>query len=257
MTGKPIALVTGGASGIGLASVRRLIERGYHVVIIDVGPEAIDAAGNELGADITSYRVDVADPVALQAVVDEVEQTLGPLEYVLGSAGIARVGPTLEVARSDIDLMMSVNYGGIVNLIQSALPPMLERGHGEFAVIASLTGLLPPKKMAAYGATKAAIVSYMQSLRYEHDGKGVTLACVCPAAVSTPMAADFFADPAKRAKSMATTPETIVAAIEKGLRKKQFLILPGPLARSIALISRLTPGLARLVQSRGRFSDLV
>jgi short-subunit dehydrogenase len=249
-----IALVTGGASGIGLAATRRLVERGFRVAVLDVAKHNLDTVAEELGAAVMTFNTDVGDRRALAETVRQIE-AVGPIEHVLGSAGIARVGVTLSVAESDLELMMRVNYFGVVNLVDVVFPLMLERGRGEFAILASATGLVPPKKMAGYGATKAAVINYLVSLNHEHGGKGVTIGIVCPAAVATPMAKDFFADPKKRKKSMATTPEKIVAAIEKGLARRKLMILPG-LAKPAALAERINPALMRKVQS-GRLGDLV
>jgi short-subunit dehydrogenase len=252
----PVAVVTGAASGIGLVAVERLLERGFGVAAIDVSRDALDALEAKYPRRALGYPTDVRDAAAVQKAVDMVEINMGPIEHVLCSAGIARVGPSLAVDLANIDLMMGVNYGGVVHMATACLPRMIKRGHGEFAVLASVTGITPPVKMAGYGATKAAVISYMNSLRYEVDGTGVKLACVCPAAVSTPMSKDFFADPAKRAKSMATTPQKVVDSIEKGLARGTFMVYPNALARAFALGQRVSPRLIRFVQS-SRFSDLV
>jgi short-subunit dehydrogenase len=251
---QPIALVTGGASGIGLAATRRLVERGFRVAVLDVAKDNLDAVATELGDAVLPFSTDVGDRAALAETVRQIE-AIGPIEHVLGSAGIARVGATLNVAESDLELMMRVNYFGVVNLVATVFPLMLARGRGEFAILASATGLVAPKKMAGYGATKAAVINYLVSLHHEYQDSGVTIGIVCPAAVATPMAVDFFADPKKRKKSMATSPEKIVAAIEKGLARKKLMILPG-LAKPAALAERINPALMRRVQ-RGRLGDLV
>lgn len=253
---RPVAVVTGGASGIGLAYTERLVDRGYTVAVLDVGQVALDAVRAAHPESVRVYLSDVRDLAAVTATIDAIESTVGPIQHVLGCAGIARVGPTFEVARNDIQLMIDVNFGGVINLIDACLPRMLARRSGEFAIIASATGLVPPRKMAAYGATKAAVIGYMQSLRYEVEGQGVTVACVCPAAVSTPMAKDFFADPVKRSKSRAITPTQVVLAIEKGLRRKRFLIYTDPIGHATALLARWAPGTIRAVQ-RGKLGDLV
>jgi NAD(P)-dependent dehydrogenase (short-subunit alcohol dehydrogenase family) len=251
-----VALVTGAASGIGLVAVERLVQRGYIVAALDVSADALAALEKKHPRTVTGYPVDVRDGAAVQQLVDLVETNTGPLEHVLCSAGIARVGPTLEMDPADADLMMRVNYLGVVHLATACVPRMIKRGRGEFAVLASLTGITPPVKMACYAATKAAVIAFMDCLRYEVDGTGVTLACVCPAAVKTPMSTDFFADPAKRAKSMAITPDRVVAAIEKGLARKQFMIYPDFVARTFAFGQRLSPRLVRATQT-SRFGDLV
>lgn len=251
-----VALVTGGASGIGLAAARRLLERGYQVAVADVNADALDRAAAELGAAATTYVVDVRDRAAVAALVKAVEDGLGPIEHVLGCAGIARVGATLDVDPAAVELMMNTNFFGVVNLVYSALPLMVARGRGEFAVISSITAVVPPRRMAGYGASKAAVLSLMESLRDECAGSGVRFACVCPAAVATPMATDFFPDPAKRARSMAIPPQRVVAALEKGLRHRNtFRIYPDPMARALAVTSRYAPRLPRLIQ-RSKFGDL-
>lgn len=250
-----IALVTGGASGIGLAATRRLVQRGFRVAVLDVAKDNLDAVTQELGDRVMTFSTDIGDRQALAETVRQIE-AVGPIEHVLGSAGIARVGPTLEVSESDVELMVRVNFLGVVNLVDVVFPLLLGRGRGEFAILASATGLVPPRKMAAYGATKAAVINYLVSLNHEHGGKGVTIGIVCPAAVATPMAQDFFADPKKRKRSMATTPEKVVAAIEKGLARKRLMIIPGAVAKGTSLAERVSPALMRAVQ-RSSAADLV
>lgn len=254
-TTAPVALVTGGASGIGLAGVDRLVARGFHVAVLDLSAEALAAVADRYDGSVTTYPVDVSDADAIAAVVDKVEAEHGPVEHVFASAGIARVGPTLSVVRADVDLMMRVNYGGIVNVAYAVLPRMVERNRGEFAVVASLTGIVPPRKMAAYGATKAAVIQFLESLRYDLVGSAVKVTCVCPEAVRTPMAEDFFADPGNRAKADRTsiTPEQVVAATEKGLAKGTFLVLPGTASRIFFRAQRFLPRLTRSVQTNDRF----
>jgi short-subunit dehydrogenase len=244
---KPVALVTGAASGIGLAAVRRLVERGYCVAAIDMNVSLLDDLAAQHPGAVKTFVVDVTDFDQVDTAVSQVEEQLGSIEHVFASAGIARVGETLSVSRRDVDLMMAVNYGGVVNLAYTALARMTGRRRGEFVVIASLTGLVPPRKMAAYGATKAAVIGFMGSLRYDVETSGVKLACVCPEQVATPMASDFFADAGNRAKAskMAITPEKVVSAAEKGLRRGRFLVLPGVLSKGAAMGQRLAPSLLR------------
>lgn len=257
-TQAPVALVTGGASGIGLAGVARLAERGYRIAVLDLSEEALASVASRFGEQVATFAVDVSDADALAAVVGKVEDDLGAIEHVFACAGVARVGPTLSVARTDVELMTRVNYLGIVNLVYAVLPRMLDRNRGEFAVVASLTGILPPRKMAAYGATKAAVIGFLEALRYDLKGKAVKLACVCPEAVKTPMADDFFANPAKQAQALksAITPEQVVGATEKGLARNRFLVLPGTMSKIVWRIQRFVPGLTRAMQSRDSL-DLV
>ncbi|WP_169811514.1 SDR family NAD(P)-dependent oxidoreductase [Nocardia harenae] len=253
-----MALVTGGASGIGMAGVRRLAERGYRIAVVDLNETALDAVAAEFGDAVSTFAADVSDHDAVLAVVSKVESELGPIQHVFACAGVARVGSTLSVDRAHVDLMMRVNYGGVVNLVYSVIPRMIERGGGEFAVVASMTGIMAPRKMAAYGATKAAVIGLLDALSYELEGTGVQLACVCPEAVRTPMANDFFvnADKRRRALKTAVTPEQVVAATERGLRRRRFLILPGPVSKVGWRLQRFLPRVTHAMQRSGA-ADLV
>lgn len=253
---RPVALVTGGASGIGRVAVRRLVNRGFDVAVLDVGEDGLAAVVAEFGSRVRTYTTNVADAEAVEAAVAGVEDAMGPIEHTFVCAGVARVGPTLHVAPGDVRLMTRVNYGGVVNVVCSVLPRMMGRRRGEFAVVASLTGLVPPRKMAAYGASKAAVVGFLQALRYDLDGTGIRLACVCPATVATPMAEVFFADPGKRARAMAMAPEAVVIATEKALRRGRFLVLPGATAKTMYALQRIAPALIRRIIGSRHF-DLV
>jgi short-subunit dehydrogenase len=230
------------------------VERGYRVALLDLPGDEITAAVAQFDGT-SAFPADVSDADAVAEVVDRVEADFGPIDHLFACAGIARVGRTLSVQRSDVDLMMRVNYGGVVNLAYSVLPRMIERGRGEFAAVASLTGIVAPRKMAGYGASKAAVIGFLDSLRYELDGTGVTLTCVCPEAVRTPMAVDFFADPTNRAKAekSAITPEQVVHACERGLARGRFLVLPGSVSKVSWRVQRFLPRVAHAIQAGDKF----
>ncbi|GHE41559.1 SDR family NAD(P)-dependent oxidoreductase [Streptomyces capitiformicae] len=128
MASPPVALLTGGASGIGLADLGRLAEGEYRIAVLDLGKQALGKVAERFADRVATFAVDVSDPDAVAAVVEKAEDEIGPIEHVVACAGIARAGPTLSVARADVDLMTRMNYGGIVDLAYAGLPRMTGAG---------------------------------------------------------------------------------------------------------------------------------
>jgi NAD(P)-dependent dehydrogenase (short-subunit alcohol dehydrogenase family) len=254
LTGK-VALVTGAGSGMGRRAAQRLAAAGARVAALDVDAEKVD----ELAAAdprITGLACDVTDRDQVRGVVAQVESELGPLHRVMNAAGIARVGPLLERGPEEILAVMAVNYGGTVNLVDATLPLLLARADGQLVNFASLAGWISTKKMGAYCASKFAVVAYSEALWLENRGRGVRIACVCPPAVDTPMLADIFADPAKRRRSMAITPEQVLDSVEHALERDRFLVLPTAQAKALWRARRHAPRLTRAFTDH-RWMDLV
>ncbi|HQG68992.1 MAG TPA: SDR family NAD(P)-dependent oxidoreductase, partial [Rhodoglobus sp.] len=172
---QPIAVITGGARGIGRQLATDLLARGYRVVIGDLDQAATDATAAELGAGASAVRLDVTDRKNLAAVVAHVEATVGPIALWINNAGIMPTGPfrdqKMDVARAIID----INYAGVVEGTAAVLPGMLERHAGTIVNLASATGIKPLAGVAVYSGTKAAVIAFTQSLRRELRGTGVRL----------------------------------------------------------------------------------
>lgn len=186
---QPIAVITGGARGIGRQLATDLLARGYRVVIGDLDQAATDATAAELGAGASAVRLDVTDRKNLAAVVAHVEATVGPIALWINNAGIMPTGPfrdqKMDVARAIID----INYAGVVEGTAAVLPGMLERHAGTIVNLASATGIKPLAGVAVYSGTKAAVIAFTQSLRRELRGTGVRLIVVSPNLVRTALGA--------------------------------------------------------------------
>ena len=186
---QPIAVITGGARGIGRQLATDLLARGYRVVIGDLDQAATDATAAELGAGASAVRLDVTDRTNLAAVVAQVEATVGPIALWINNAGIMPTGPfrdqKMDVARATID----INYAGVVEGTAAVLPAMLERHAGTIVNLASATGIKPLAGVAVYSGTKAAVIAFTQSLRRELRGTGVRLIVVSPNLVRTALGA--------------------------------------------------------------------
>jgi NAD(P)-dependent dehydrogenase (short-subunit alcohol dehydrogenase family) len=163
-------LITGAGSGIGTALAKELRSRGAAVITTDVEGEV-------------DHRLDVRSLPAFEALVAEI----GVPDFLFINAGIALGGPTHEVTRAHWDLAIDVNFNGAVNGLLAAYPGMVERGSGHVVFTASASGLAAPPFVAAYAASKHAVVGLALGLRPEAALRGVKVSVLCPGAVETPI----------------------------------------------------------------------
>jgi NAD(P)-dependent dehydrogenase (short-subunit alcohol dehydrogenase family) len=186
-----VAIVTGGASGIGRALGAALVRRGDHVVLADVeGPAAVEVAEQltALGPGTASAAaLDVRDAAAVAALVTDTAERLGRLDLMFNNAGLGIGGPAEELSLAHWDRAIDVNLRGVVNGVHAAYPVMLRQGAGHIVNTASLAGLLPTPGSAPYGTTKWAVVGLSLSLRGEAAPHGVRVSVVCPGGVDTPI----------------------------------------------------------------------
>ena len=171
MTTSRRALVTGGASGIGAGTARRLAERGDHVMVADVDESGGRAVADSIGG--TFVGLDVGDPAAWSAVADE----HGPFDVAVLNAGVSTGEGLAEGELPVVGLrddayrrIMSINVDGVVFGTRAVLPAMLERGAGDVVVTASLAGLVPIASDPVYGLTKHAVVGFVRSMAMALEG---------------------------------------------------------------------------------------
>jgi NAD(P)-dependent dehydrogenase (short-subunit alcohol dehydrogenase family) len=180
----PTALVTGAARGIGLACARRLRAAGCRVVGADLGTPALDEAAAELDVAV---GLDVSDDAAVRRLVTE----HGPFDIVVNSAGV--VGPNKpmwEVSDDEWRSTMAVNLDGVFQVCRAVVPAMVERGWGRIVNIASIAGKEGNPNLAAYSASKAAVIGFTKSLGKELATTGVLVNSIAPAVIATPMNSD-------------------------------------------------------------------
>ncbi|TDZ75968.1 SDR family NAD(P)-dependent oxidoreductase [Mycobacteroides salmoniphilum] len=180
-----IALVTGGARGIGLSIAQRLARAGVRVVIADLDGEAAARAAREIGSGAQGFALDVAEFDEYLRVVTEVEQTIGPIDIVVNNAGIMPVGPLLGELRGVAEATMRVNFWSHYISYQVLAPRMIARGRGHFINVTSAAGAIHSPGLASYVASKHAATGFARSAREELAGTGVTISTVMPAAVRT------------------------------------------------------------------------
>lgn len=179
-----LAVVTGAGSGIGAATARRFTAAGASVIGIDIDG---DAAAEVCGAS-SSYVCDVASRTAVEEVAARIAADHGDVDVLVNNAGVGIYGPFLDASLDDWDWLTSINLDGVAHGCHAFGRGMVERGHGQVVNVASGAAYIPNRNMAAYCATKAAVVSMSQCLRADWRPHGVGVSVVCPGVIATPIA---------------------------------------------------------------------
>ncbi len=184
------AVVTGGGRGIGAATARALAERGARVVVAARSTAEIEAVATALtsgGARAWAVRVDVSDPASVQSLFEEAERTLGGVDILVNNAGVASAAPVRRLELDEWNRALTVNATGPFLLSKAVLPGMLERGWGRIVTVASVAALRGASYIAAYAASKHAVLGFTRSLAAEVAAAGITANAICPGYVDTAM----------------------------------------------------------------------
>jgi NAD(P)-dependent dehydrogenase (short-subunit alcohol dehydrogenase family) len=185
LSGK-VAVVTGGASGIGAGIARQLVAEGMEVVIADIEQGALDEAAAEIGA--TGVRTDVSDADSVQALADAVVAEHGAVHVVVNNAGVGPMAPIADLELSDWEWMLQVNLWGVIHGVHSFLPLLRKNADGGHIVnTASIGGLVPGPGLGAYNVTKYGIVALTETLAMEltAEGSPVGASVLLPGTVRT------------------------------------------------------------------------
>ena len=242
-----VALVTGGASGMGRIMALRLARQGARVAIFDLNEQGLEETAAAFDA-ITPFRCDISDPEEIERRVQEVNEQLGPIDTLVHAAALMPGHRLTDETHESMERLFRINYFGTTYMIKAVLPAMLERKSGRIIAFGSIAGVALVPKMGAYCATKAAVNAYVEVLQNELKASGVRVHLVCPPAVNTPLVDQTLATDApgsileSKKSGRLSDPEKIVDAIEKGVRKNRDIIYPGE-ARLLYLWRALFPGL--------------
>ncbi|WP_330285671.1 SDR family oxidoreductase [Streptomyces sp. NBC_00576] len=236
--GSAHVIVTGGSSGIGLATARLLAERGAKVSLIARGRDRLESAAKDLSA--AARAADVADQPALALAITELEQEQGqPCDILITSAGLARPGHFLELPDEVFREMIEVDYFGTLHALRAVTPGMVERGRGSVVAVSSAAGLIGMFGYSAYGPAKFAVRGLMESVRAELTPHGVHVGVVFPPDVDTPQLAEE--NRWKPAETRAVggsikplTAEKVATAIVAGIDRRRFVICPDTGTRALA-----------------------
>jgi NAD(P)-dependent dehydrogenase (short-subunit alcohol dehydrogenase family) len=231
-----VAVVTGAAGGIGLELARRLAAEGMRVVMSDVDARRLEEAAAGVRGDVEAVPANVA----LQDDVAALAERAGPVDVLCNNAGVTRPGPAWELSREEWEWIFGVNVFGVVNGLNAFVPDMIERGEpGHVVNTASIGGLLPYAGIAAYTASKYAVVGLSEALRLDlrEAGAPIGVSVLCPG----PIATDFRAHsralhpagaepaPAGEYEGVARVPASEAAAlVVDAIRADRFWVLTHP-----------------------------
>ena len=225
-----IAVVTGGAKGIGLALAEAFVAEGARaVVIVDLDQREVDLATARLGERAVGYAVDVSDRASVAALVDDVEARVGPIDLFVSNAGIG-TGAGVEATDEAWQRILGVNVLAHVHAAEAVLPSMLARGEGYLLSTASAAGLLTQIGDLPYSVTKHAAVAVAEWLSITYGDRGLTVSCLCPQGVRTDLLAHAMGHTSVQTVVAhgLMEPDEVADAVVEGVRREQFLILPHP-----------------------------
>ncbi|MCU0271221.1 MAG: SDR family NAD(P)-dependent oxidoreductase [Acidimicrobiales bacterium] len=258
-----VAVVTGGASGIGLALAHRFGAEGMQVAIGDIEERALAEAVTGLrdaGVDAIGVVTDVRDPASVDALRDETLDVFGAVHLVCNNAGVAGVGQAWEISPTQWDWVLGVNLLGVANGLRTFVPGLIDQGEGHVVNTASSAGLASTPMIGAYNASKAAVVALSETLFHDLRDAGATdvgVSVLCPSFVDTRIAEcdrnapdallDELQDGSERAGQVETmrdlwrsllagsmSPAEVAGAVVDAVREGRFYIITHDRTRELA-----------------------
>jgi len=213
-----VALVTGGGSGIGRGISLRLAQGRVAVAVLDVNTAGADATRETIaaaGGRAAVATADVADPAAVRRAVDDVHAALGPVHILVNVAGIGAFAPLLEIRQEDWDRMIAVHLTGTFNCTRAIVPDMLAAGWGRVVNIGSVAGLNGGGPgLSHYAAAKGGIIAFTKALAHEFGPSGITVNCIAPGLIDTPMVRGAMVSPELRTRAIEGAPVRRIGAPE-------------------------------------------
>ena len=221
-----VAVVTGGASGIGSAIARRLAAGGARAVVVaDVNLERAEAVAQACGAGALAVRCDVSREDDIRALVETTRERHGHIDLYVSNAGILGRRGGIELDDELWTAMWQIHAMAHVWAARAVVPEMVARGEGGFVVTASAAGLLSIVESAPYAVTKHAAVGFAEWLRIAYGRQGLRVACLCPQSVQTDMTS---AGGGSASVDGILAPEQVADEVVAALRDERFLVLPHP-----------------------------
>jgi short-subunit dehydrogenase len=243
----PSVVITGGASGIGLALAHEFAKHASALVLISRTQSRLDRAAAEIAAQRPSVRVetlllDVGRPESVEVIAAWLAEKRLYCDVLVNNAGVGQSGPFSASAPGGVDTLIATNVAAVARLTRAMLPDMLARGRGGVLAIASLGALIPGPHQAAYYASKSFVVSLSEAIRSEITGRGVRVAVVLPGPVETRFHARMDAEGALYRHFLeAAKPERIAALAVRGYRLGRGVIAPGIVPTLAVAVLRILP----------------
>jgi 3-oxoacyl-[acyl-carrier protein] reductase len=182
------ALVTGASGGIGRAIAQKLHAQGALVVLSGTRLEALDELAGELGSRVTTAPANLGDPAAVDGLIEEAEKNAGaPIDILVSNAGLTRDGILIRMKDEDWETVIRVNLEAYFRLSRAAMRGMMKRRWGRIIGITSVVGVTGNPGQTNYAASKAGMIGFSKALAQEVASRNVTVNCVAPGFISSPM----------------------------------------------------------------------
>ncbi|MDF1607844.1 SDR family NAD(P)-dependent oxidoreductase [Hoeflea sp. YIM 152468] len=248
-----VAVITGGAGGLGQAFTRLLLKQGWQVVLVDL-PTALEAVPQDR-ANVETLGCDLTDEAAVAAACEDISERHPALDLVIHNAGVTQIGLFDETTLASQRRVMEINYFGSVRMAAGLLKAV-RAGRGTHLAVASVAGFAPLYKRTAYAASKHALTGFFASLATEEAQHGVSVVIAAPSFVATnPGRLEAGTDGIGRPGAAVDgfdemTPDRAAEIILKGWRRGQGFIPVGRVASLVWRINRLSPRLYRWLMMR-------
>ncbi|ROZ76934.1 SDR family oxidoreductase [Ramlibacter sp. WS9] len=221
-----VAIVTGGASGIGAGLAKRFVAEGARgVVLADVNLERAQGVAGEIGGTAVAMKCDVSVEADIQALVASTRRQFGQVDIFMSNAGILGKPGGIELEDALWDKMWQIHGMAHVWAARAVVPEMVARGEGYFLVTASAAGLLNIVESAPYGVTKHAALAFAEWLRIAYGRRGVRVSCLCPQSVESDMTKD---GTGSAGLNGVLTPAQVADDVVRVMKDETFLVLPHP-----------------------------
>ena len=225
-----VAIITGGASGIGKACAIEFARLGAQVVVVDVNESAATSVAKEIGG--LALACDVSDETAVNDMVAKAESHFGPIDVLFNNAGIATGGNPLTTPLDVWHTQWDVNVMAHVYAIRAVLPSMLERESGYILHTSSMAGILTSQGNLTYAATKHAVVGIAEWMAITYHDQGIRTSLLAPLGVRTPMLGDTDSAFAQTAAGPIKEPEEVAEQVANAIAEERFLILTDEIAQT-------------------------
>lgn len=250
-----VAVITGAGSGIGRALAQQLSAEGSALAIADIDEKGLTETAASLTdkrAAVSTHVLDVSDEEGVRSFAEDVDRRHGRVTLLINNAGVALIGTFEEISLDDLRWLMGINFWGVVYGVRYFLPVLRKQPRAHIVNLSSVFGVIAPVGQSAYSASKFAVRGFTESIRHELEGTTVSVSCVHPGGIHTPIAKrarlGAYAPKNKKEEAIArfeqltpTSPEAAAARILKGVEQREPRILIGRDARQVDIVQRLRP----------------
>ncbi len=186
-----VVIITGAARGIGYAIAETFVAEGARVIVIDISPEAVNAAVEKLGASATGYVGNVTDSAGIEAIFNEVASKFGSIDCLINNAGVTRDNLMLRMKEEEWQMVLDINLKGAFICTQKVFKHMMKARKGSIINMASVIGLMGNAGQANYAASKGGLIAFTKSCAKEFAGRAVRVNAIAPGFIETEMTASL------------------------------------------------------------------